>query len=390
MTEGQQHQSISADDEINLMDCWRVICSHKRLIGAICAAVALLTLLYSFSLPKLYKSTATILPVQGEGGRIPGAGIAGLLGVSGVSIQADRILNILESRLIRERISEQFYLRNYYNPIHPVGTPRSLKDATTIISRGGIISIEVLDKDPEMAANIANAYVEHLNQLNAEFGAGTASNQRRFIAGQLKKTEEDLRSAEDALKEFKEKHSAVSFSDQASGAMSAAARLRNEITTAEVQLQVMQNFARDTHPEVVRLRRKIQELKHQLAKTQYSEGLELPLETGNPAYTRREIYIPAADVPQIGLELARLERNVMVYESVYTLLTQELEKARIEEVKDLPVVQPLDKAVPATRHGRPKIVFNTLIAGIAGLFLSVFVAFSLEFINKQRGKEMKR
>jgi tyrosine-protein kinase Etk/Wzc len=387
MTEIQQHQPVYADDEVNLLDCWRAIWGHRKLIGAICAAIVLLTALYSFSLPKIYKSTATILPIQRGRASTADSNVASLLGITTTSDQQNTILNILNSRLIREKITDQFNLRGYYtyNPVHSMSAVKSLNNATKISpSREGVISIEVSDKDPEMAANIANAYIEHLNQLNAEFGAGTASNQRRFIAGQLIKTEEKLKSAEDALKEFQEKHHAVSLPDQASGAMTAAASLRNEITTAEVQLQVMQNFARDSHPEVISLRRKIQELKHQLAKTQYSAGRDLPQETGNPTYTRKEIYLPVAEVPQIGLELARLAREVKVQETVYTMLTQELERAKIEEVKDLPVVQPLDKAVPATSHYKPKILFNILVSGVASLFLSIFIAFSLDFIHKQR------
>ena len=97
-----------------------------------------------------------------------------------------------------------------------------------------------------MAANIANAYIEHLNHLNTEFGIGTASRQRRFIAEQLAKAEKNLKDAEDILKEFQEKHRAISLVDQARGAVDASATIRSEIATAEVQLQVMQNFTKDS------------------------------------------------------------------------------------------------------------------------------------------------
>jgi uncharacterized protein involved in exopolysaccharide biosynthesis len=316
--------------------------------------------------------------------------IAPFLGISTSTTNEKIILNILKSRAIRERIVNQFNLKDYYKCLRLDSAINSLGGVTKISpSKDGIISIDVEDKDPEMAAKIANAYIEHLNHLNTEFGIGTASRQRRFIAEQLAKAEKNLKDAEDTLKEFQEKHRAISLVDQARGAVDASATIRSEIATAEVQLQVMQNFTKDSHPEVISLRRKIQELKRQLAKSQYSTGLDLPSETGNPEYTKKEIYVPVANIPRVGLELGRLARDVKVQEAVYTFLTQELERAKIDEVRDLPVVQPLDPAVPAIYKCKPQIKKNILLSGVVSLFLSIFVAFSLEYINKQRVKGLK-
>lgn len=397
MLENQQYQHLQEDDEINLLDYWRVIWKYKILIGIICLTIVLFSAIYSFCLPKIYKSTATILPAQGSGGSGSSMmanpavqNIAPFLGISTSTTNEKIILSILKSRAIRERIVNQFNLKDYYKCLQLDSAINSLSGATKISpSKDGIILIDVEDKDPKMAANIANAYIEHLNHLNTEFGIGTASRQRRFIAEQLAKAEKNLKDAEDTLKEFQEKHRAISLVDQARGAVDASATIRSEIATAEVQLQVMQNFTKDSHPEVISLRRKIQELKRQLAKSQYSTGLDLPSETGNPEYTKKEIYVPVANIPGVGLELGRLARDVKVQEAVYTFLTQELEKAKIDEVRDLPVVQPLDTAVPAIQKCKPKIKQNILLSGVVSLFFSIFVAFSLEYINKQRVKELK-
>jgi len=396
MLENQQYQHLQEDDEINLLDYWRVIWKYKILIGIICSAIVLFSAIYSFCSPKIYKSTATILPAQSnQGSSIMGnpavQNISLLTGISTSTTDEKTFLSILKSRTIKEKIVNQFNLKDYYKCLQLDKAIKSLDGATKISHsiKEGIISIDVEDKDPEMAANIANAYIEHLNQLNAEFGIGTASRQRRFIAEQLAKAEKSLKAAEDTLKEFQEKHRAISLEEQAKGAAEAGVSIRSEIATAEVQLQVMQNFAKDSHPEIISLRRKIQELKRQLAKSQYSTRLDLPLETGNPQYTKKGLSTPAATIPLVGLELGRLARDVMVQEAVYTFLTQELERAKIDEVRDLPVVQPLDTAVPAIQKCKPKIKQNILLSGVVSLFLSIFTAFSLEYINKQRAKGLK-
>lgn len=390
----QQNQPLLGEDEINLLDYWRVIWKRKILIGIICLTTVLVVMVYSLRLPKIYKSVATILPSQGGGGGGGGimsnpavSNLAPFLGISAPTTNRDIILSILKSRLIVEKIVDHFNLKDYYKSPYLDKAINSLKGATKILpSKDGIITIEVEDKDPKMAADIANAYIEHLNRLNSQFGIGTAGRQRRFIADQLAREEKNLRKAEDILKEFQEKYCAVSIPEQARETFEAATKIKAEIVAAEVQLQVMQNYTKEAHPEAIKLKRKIDELKRQLAQSQYSTGLDLPPATGAAGHFRKEIYLPAVNVPQIGLELARLTRNVKVREAVYTMLTQELEKAKIDEVRDMPVVQPLDRAVPPHSKYKPNIRQNMTLALVVSLFLGIFIAFGLEYIDKQKSK----
>jgi tyrosine-protein kinase Etk/Wzc len=69
-----------------------------------------------------------------------------------------------------------------------------------------------------------------------------------------------------------------------------------------------------------------------------------------------------------------------VQETVYTLLTQQLEQAKIAEARDTPTVQTLDQAVPADRKSKPKIKLNIAIAGITSLLVGLLLAFFLEYL----------
>src|SRR5205814_2312896 len=109
---------------------------------------------------------------------------------------------------------------------------------------------------------------------------------------------------------------------------------------AQVQLQVMRNFATDANPEVVALRRRVDEMNRQLAQMQYGDGAAWQF--GQPG-ERHDFTVPFSRVPEVGLELARLTREVKVQETLTTLLTQQVEQARINEARDLPVVQVLDQ-----------------------------------------------
>jgi len=380
------------DDEINLLDYWRVIWKYKWLIGILCSASVVAAMVFGLLLPKIYESSATIL-IPKEGG---GGGFLSTLGASGIAQQIagvslpsltpnrDIFTSILKSRTLALKLVAQFNLKDYYKALHLEGAIRALNGATKItVSKEGLIKIKVEDTDPKMAADIANGYPDHLDRFMAHYGTGAAGRQRRFIEGQLTKTKADLKKAEDTLKEFQQKNRAISIKEQARGAIEAGGRLKGEITASEVQLQVMRNFATEANPEVIRLKRKIAELKHQLAQTQY-DTIELPGLTANPGHLKKDIYLPPVKVPEVGLELARLSRDVKIQDTVYMLLTQQLEQVKIAEAKDTPVVQVLDRAVPALRKSKPKIKLQMALAGAVSLFLGIFLAFLLEYIQRQK------
>jgi tyrosine-protein kinase Etk/Wzc len=161
--------------------------------------------------------------------------------------------------------------------------------------------------------------------------------------------------------------------DQTKGAIEAAARLKGEIMAAEVQLQVMRNFATEANPEIVSLRRRIDEMNRQYAQMQFGER-------GVPEgrAQKGDFTVPFSRVPELGLELVKLAREVKIQEVLVTLLTQQLEQARIAEARDTPVVQMLDRAVPAARYSRPRAARNGAIAGVIMLVLGVSLAVMLE------------
>src|SRR5207253_1945907 len=150
----------------------------------------------------------------------------------------------------------------------------------------------------------------------------------------------------------------------------AAARLKGEIMASEVQLQVMRNFATEANPEIVGVRRRIDEMKRQLAQMQYGDDA-LPQQVQALARDRRDFSVPFPKVPEVGIELARLTRDVKVQETLVTLLTQQVEQVRLAEARDLPVVQVLDRAIPAERASRPRLRFNLALAAVGSFLIGV-------------------
>jgi uncharacterized protein involved in exopolysaccharide biosynthesis len=371
--------------EPTLLEYWTVIRRYLVLIIALSGATVVATLAVTVRTPRMYQSAATIIAPR----EVPGGGLLAGLAASGLAQQVpglavpsfsanrDVFLGILKSRTMAEAVIRKFGLRERYRTTLMQDTVRRLQSLTLIaVSREGVISVAVEDTDPTLAAALANYHIEYLEDLLGRIGTGQATRQRVFIADQLARARGELEQQENRMRRFQERNRAIVLQEQTRGAIESAARLKGEIMAAEVQLQVLRNFATESNPDVVSMRRRVDEMKRQLAQMQYGEDL-----SNRTRGSRGEIYVPFAKVPEVGMELARQTRDLKVQETLVTLLAQQLEQAKIAEARDIPPVQLLDRAVPAERHSRPSLRFNLTVAGPAGLVGSIFLAFLLDYVR---------
>ena len=360
-----------------------VMWHHRWMIAGICTATVLVTLLVTLQLPKIYQSTATLIaPKEGSAGLLGGLlgsslllqqaqGLATSTGLSMPSLTPNRdvLVSVLRSRTLAEAVVDKFGLQARYGKRYREDTVKQLVASTSIsVSKEGVISVRVEDTEPLVAAQMANYYVRQLDQLVSRIGSGEAGHQVKFLTEQLARATVELGETEEKLRHFQERNRAIVLTEQTKGAIEAAARLKGQIMTAEVQLKVLRSFATENNIEVVALHRRIEEMNRQLAL--FGEGA-----------AQRDFSVPFARVPVLAVELARLTRDVKIHEIVVMLLTQNLEQARINEAKDTPVVQVLDTGIPAERHAKPSLRLNLALAGLASLLVSVLVAFLLDSLR---------
>ena len=388
------------DEEINLLDYWRVIRKRGRMIlGLVLVPVLAVGVYTYFFATKIYESRAAILaPKESGGGGASGVaaallnssgagqllgGLGGLLGGGGTN--RDTFVAILKSRSMAADLVDRFGLEKYYEAKYRDQAIKMLQDVTEItVSKEGVIAVVVEDKSPKLAADIANAYITNLDRLFARLGTTDASRQRAFVADRLETTERALRRAEEALRHFQETNKAIVLTEQSRSAIESAARVRGQIAAAEVQLEVARSFATENNPDVVALKRQVSEMKRQLAQMEYGKGLELSSENVSAGQERREFHVPFTMVPELGMALIRLTREMKIQETVFQLLTAQFEQAKIAEARDTPTVQVLDRAGPADRPSKPSTRLNAAIAGVLSLLLSLLLAFFLEHLERIR------
>jgi tyrosine-protein kinase Etk/Wzc len=203
-----KQQDMIQEDEINLLDYLRVGYKFRRMIVLICVVAVVTTAIYSLLSPKIYSATASVVPpieiLQRDselaGGL--GAGESSILRKAmGVTSIANMYAGILESRAVVDAIIDRFDLMKVYEEKEYKSNVRKrLRKNTTIkVSDEGILSVTVEDRDPNRAADIANAYVEELDQRNRLLSSGQATSKRIFLENRLKEIEQELTKIEDLL-----------------------------------------------------------------------------------------------------------------------------------------------------------------------------------------------
>lgn len=203
MTEDNRlKETISAplqdEDEISLLDLLLVISENIKLlvIGPILAG--LVALGASYLMTPVYTAKTTMLPPTSSGGGTAAAildqlgPLAGAVGVGGGGGASTAIMAYLESDVLRDKVIQKFDLKKYYEAEFQVQVREALKNATKVSSdrKSNLISIEVTDKSPKLAADIANFYVEAAKELMGKTAAENARVQRELLERQI----------EDALK----------------------------------------------------------------------------------------------------------------------------------------------------------------------------------------------
>ena len=183
-----------------------------------------------------------------------------------------------------------------------------------------------------------------------------------------------MTTASEKLVKFREKYKAVSLKEQTKAAIEEAGAVKGKIIVKQVELGVALQTMKPENVFIIKLKKELEELKKQYNYLQYGNGEALE--------DKKEFYIPFADVPGVGLELANLLRDVKVQETVWGLLNQQYYQAKIQEARDTPTIQVLDEAVPPESKTKPKRKILILVGGFLALIFSIFFAFTAEFLER--------
>ena len=379
----QSHEGAGApyppEDGISVIDLLIVLAKHKWLIIGLPLLVGICAAVYSLSLPPIYTATAKILPPQASQSSAAAmlsqmGGMGGSAGAAlGIKNPNEMYVSMLKSRTVVDNMVQRFGLMETYK-VTTMGEARGfLLLASKIVSNrtDGLITIDVDDGDPKRAAELANAYIEELYKLTQTLAVTEAGQRRLFLEKQWKQSKDRLADAEVAMKKFLETTGLIKLEDQSRAIVESLAQLKGQLTAKEVELGSMRLFATETNPDLLRTQRELVTLRDQLGKLEKSGSTN---EFG--------IMMTSGKLPEVGLEYVRKFREVKYHETIFELLARQYEIAKVDESKDAPIVQVLEKATPPEQKSKPSrrdIVLKNLFGAF---FLTVLGAFAFEAFNK--------
>lgn len=363
---------VEDDDEISLLDLLIVLAKHKKLILGLPILAAVLAAGITLLMPNYYTATTKIMPPQQSQSTAAAmlsqlGGLASLAGgVAGIKSPNDLYVGMLKSRTVADNLIQRFNLNTLYDEKYQSNTRKELEKLTSINSgKDGIITIEVDDKDPKRAADLANAYVDELFKLTRVLAVTDASQRRLFFERQFEQARDNLAKAESAARAALQKGGLVQVEGQGKAIVETTARLRGQITVKEVQIGAMRTFATDRNPDLRLAQKELEALRRELGRIEGSGDAKVD--------TSREL--SASGIDSLGLL-----RNVKYHETVYELLAKQFEIAKIEEAKDSAVVQVMDKAIQPDRKSKPKHLLIVILSFLAGGLVALIWAFLRESV----------
>jgi uncharacterized protein involved in exopolysaccharide biosynthesis len=362
-----------------LQMCWD---RRRFLLGAGIYALLASTLI-AFLIPVRYKAKAQLMPPDGQQGlgmalmsalfsKGSGAGaLGGMAGdLLGMKNSGALFVGVLKSRTVADRMIEEFDLQHLYRDSKIEDARDDLGDHTDISEdrKSGILTVTVSDHDAKRAAAMAQAYVSELDRLVAQVSTSSARRERIFLEGRLHEVKGDLDAAAKRFSEFASKNTAIDIPAQGKAMMEAAATLQGQIIAAESELSGLQQIYADGNVRVRSLKARISELHQELQK--------IGGDTANPLNGEGLVAPPIRKLPLLGVTYADLYRQNRIEETVFELLTEQYEMAKVQEAKEIPSVKVLDAPVVPTKKSFPPrgilIGVGTLlgIVGAAGWILA--------------------
>jgi uncharacterized protein involved in exopolysaccharide biosynthesis len=371
------HDSVPADDDgFDLLDIVVPLVEHWRLLIAGSLAVGVLALGITYLISPTFTARTSFLPPQPPQSSAAAAlaslgGLAGLVSGSGSRSPAEQYVALMQSSTVMDRLVDRFKLMSVYEVDFRADARRVLATQVhfTVGKKDGLITVEVDDKVPQRAADLANAHIDELRRLTSQLALTEAQQRRMFFERHLESTKDRLTQAQQALQASGFNPGALKAEPRA--AAESYARLRAEATAAEVRLQTLRRALAEDTPEVQQQQAMLSALRSQLAKAEQATDTE-----SGPDYVGKY-------------------REFKYQETLFELFSRQYEMARVDESREGALIQVVDEASPPERKSRPKraivAVSATIVAGLLlGLIVLVRNAWRQAALQPHKSEQLSR
>lgn len=337
----RKHAQREPSGSLSLLELFNILLRRRRWLLGMPLAVAALVLVVSLVLPRTYTVDVSFMP-QSAGGQL--ARFSGLAAQLGISLPAGDVdtgpefyADLLDSRSLLEAAVRTRY--EVGGGQQPEGAHAPEGGRATVGSRGGGVDLVRLlgfrDDDPEKATERAIEDLQDRLHVSTDRETGVV---------ELSVTMKTAAAAEQVARRLIELVDTFDLESRQSRAAAEREFLEGRVSAARADLVATE------------------------------DSLKSFLEA-NRRYENS---------PELRFEFERLQHRLDLQRQLYTTLTESLEQAKIEAVRNTPVITivqpPYRPARPDSRHLGLRAVLGLLVGGMVGLLGAV----GREFFDESR------
>ncbi len=368
--------------QIDILDILLVLAKHKKFIIILTVFVSIVAVTYSLITPKYWQSTTMILPVKNENSNVnigtSFLGIGSSIFSTSMGSEGQDLLNIINSRTFSEEVIHKFNLIEYFEITSSDSLARmheamqklnTTMKKTSLDEESGLLSISIESKDKYFSAKIANFYTSQLEQYNISSRMSKGKQKRLFIEERVKKVQFEIDSLSLFLNAFQKKNNLINLDAQMNSSITLYSNLVSQKITNDIELQYQKKIYSKKSPLVLALVEKDRILTEKIDEF---ENNEIP--------NKIKYGVEFSEIPDLLLEFSEIKTQLTIQKNVFEYLYPQLESAKIEEIRDLPTIEVLDRAVPSGKRSRPRRALICIIAFFSALIMSSIVILMRESI----------
>jgi tyrosine-protein kinase Etk/Wzc len=360
------------DRQLSIKVFWDMLWPYRKMIIRNVSIIIVISIVWSLLLPNWYKATSVVLPPTSDSkplGIMSMISNAGLGGFLGGDESLNKILSILKSQRLLEALAIKYDLMKKYDVDNMEETLKILSDNIDVSVEDEMqIAVSFWDKDQERVSEMTNYIIFCLDSLNIILSTGKAKNKRKFIESRIEEVLDSLRVLELEIAQFMHDENILSLTDQLAVGVQNAADLKAQIMAKEIELTIAKNTFEKSSAVIKNIQNEVNGYKEKYREFFQDNSSDKLL----PNFSR---------VPEVGIKFTRLQRQLEYYVRVLEFLAPEYESSKIEETKNIPTIQILDRAVRPERKDKPKRSLIVLGAMALTLIFSLYVIYWKEVLR---------
>lgn len=360
---------MAEENKFDLMDLLVILVKRKIFI--------LFTLLFTLSISygsiylfveEKFEASATIIPSETSSAGGLSSMMKGLSGAAmgfgnfGAKNQIDLYNTIIYSRSTLENILDTFKLMKLHQYESREKAILGLKENIVTTNNDDIsFDIKVRENSPELAANITNYIVAHLNKTVVDLNIRKSKENREFIEKRYEEVVVKLQNAQDSLVIYQKKSGVIDPESQIGVTLKTLIELETELAQKEIELAVLEEQIGTSAPQTEPLKTAVNKIKARLKKIQSGQD-------------GSGITLPVKQMPENISGYLTHFRNVEINQKLLEFVLPMYEQSKFEEQKEMPVLQIIDRAVPPEKKAwPPRTLFAAVIALSSTLLVLIFL-----------------